>query len=81
MIGFFQTFEDLQNWARGRARTLEEDYTRTGNLVSLGYALAMQDIVRSEMGLDVEVPAYQRAIEVLPAEILDISSLKTREAA
>lgn len=63
MIGFFQTFDDLQNWARGRARSLEDDYTQTGNLVSLGYALAMQDIARSEMGPSVEVPAYQREIE------------------
>ena len=81
MIGFFRTFEDLQNWARGRAQEYEEDYRLSGNTISLGYAMAMRDIVRSEMGPVTEVPAYQRALEVAPAEVVEFPSRHYTSAA
>ncbi|MDA1003917.1 MAG: hypothetical protein O3B31_11325 [Chloroflexi bacterium] len=81
MIGFFQTFEDLRNWARGRAQAYEDDYRRTGNMLSLGYAMAMRDIVRSEMGADIDVPAYQREVEASPATIVPIRPVRRVDAA
>jgi len=81
MIGFFETFEDLQNWARGRAEALDAEHLRTGNLITLGYAMAMHDIVRSEMGAGVTVPAYQRACEVEAADVIPFPVASDRAAA
>ena len=72
MIGYFRNFEAIRAWAHRRAEEANEDYQRTGNLVSLGYALALQDVARSEMGDGVEVPAYQRDLEVHSANVIEL---------
>ncbi len=72
MIGFFQNFEDIRSWALGRAVAQEAEFAGTGSLVTLGYAMAMRDIARSEMGADARVPGYQRDVEIRSANVVDL---------
>lgn len=82
MIGYFQTFDDLREWATARLVQLESEYQVSGCLVTLGYVTAMRDIVQSAMGPDVSVPAHQRpagrsATQLLPFPV----SIDSRVAA
>jgi len=81
MIAYVQTFEDLRNWARGRAAALEAAYEANGDLVTLGYLMALRDVVRSELGADVTVPNYQRAIEMPEATVTVLQFPEDRAAA
>lgn len=80
VIGSFQTFDEVKNRARGQALAATREFEATGNVLSLGYAMAMWDMVRSEMGHDHVVPAYQRAIEVLAAEVVELRAPMTEAA-
>lgn len=49
MIGSFFDAGELLSWAGDRARESRQEYAAGGNLVALGYALAMEDIAGSVM--------------------------------
>jgi hypothetical protein len=76
MIGFFTSATQVPEWAAQRAEQLFADFIETGSLLSLGYAMAMEDVAHSVIDPDADIPAYQADMvisesnRVAPVELL-----------
>ena len=84
MIGYFREAAEMTAWARLASDSARAAYVSTGNILSLGYAMAMADVAASVVGEGVETPAYQippAAILTFPAAMSDRDGGDIRAAA